>query len=230
MFLKKYAWVILYSILLTVFTAYVLLDTFVIARVYNANPGENGRVIIDQDQFARQTDPAEETPESVITYSSYEDGRISITLNRYREYDSDIYVADIRLASADLLKTAFAQSAYGKNITAKTSETAQENNAILAINGDYYGVQERGYVLKNGVLYRSTVSKDQEDLVIGADGSFSVIVEGEISAEELMENGAQRILSFGPALVIDSQSTQCRLHTAIARPHHDQPLPCDRKT
>lgn len=50
-------------------------------------------------------------------------------------------------------------------------------------------------MLKNGVLYRSTVSKDQEDLVIGADGSFSVIVEGEISAEELMENGAQRMPS-----------------------------------
>ena len=85
-------------------------------------------------------------------------------------------------------------------------------------------------MLKNGVLYRSTVSKDQEDLMIGADGSFSVIVEGEISAEELMENGAQRILSFGPALVIDSQSTQCRSHTAIAQQRLDQPLPCDRKT
>ena len=133
--------------------------------------------------------------------NSYEDGKISITLNEYREEDTTIYVADIVLSSPEYLKTAFAQNSYGKNVTEKTSEIAEEVNAILAINGDYYGAQEKGYVLRNGTLYRSEAEKGQEDLVIYEDGSFEIITEEEITAEELLEQGAKEILSFGPALI-----------------------------
>ena len=76
---------------------------------------------------------------------------------------------------------------------------AEDNGAILAINGDYYGTQERGYVLRNGVLYRNIADRNQEDLVIYQDGSFEVINESKISADTLAENSAQQILSFGPA-------------------------------
>ena len=82
---------------------------------------------------------------------------------------------------------------------------AEENNAILAINGDYYGTQETGYVLRNGVLLRSTAEAGQEDLVIWGDGSFSIINESEVTAEELLAQGAVQILSFGPALVTDGE-------------------------
>jgi len=110
-------------------------------------------------------------------------------------------VADVYVSSVEYLQTAFAQSSYGRNVTEKTSAIAETNNAILAINGDYYGSQEKGYVLKNGVLYRETSSSEQEDLVIWKDGSFEIITEGEVTASALMENGALQVLSFGPALV-----------------------------
>ena len=71
-----------------------------------------------------------------------------VDLQEYREEGTNIYVADIVLSSSEYLKTAFAQNSYGKNVTEKTSEIATEANAILAINGDYYGVQEKGYVLR----------------------------------------------------------------------------------
>ena len=133
--------------------------------------------------------------------TSYEDGKISITLTEYREEDTSIYVADIVLSSPEYLKTAFAQNSYGKNVTEKTSEIAEGVNAILAINGDYYGAQEKGYVLRNGTLYRSEAEEGQEDLVIYEDGSFEIISEETITAEELLEQGAQELLSFGPALI-----------------------------
>ena len=139
----------------------------------------------------------------ILTENTYEDENITIVLTEYRQFDSFIYVADIVLSSPEYLKTAFAYNAYGKNITQTTSEIARENKAILAVNGDYYGAQERGYVLRNGILYRESSSKKQEDLVIWVDGSFSVITEKEISASELLENGASQILSFGPALICD---------------------------
>ena len=111
----------------------------------------------------------------------------------------------MQLSSAEYLKTALAKGAYGKNVTQKTSEMASANNAILAINGDYYGSREKGYVLRNGVLYRTTASKNQEDLVIYGDGSFEIINESEVSADALLDNGAQQIFSFGPALIVDGE-------------------------
>lgn len=137
----------------------------------------------------------------VVTDNSYKDENINIQITQYRENDTDIYVADITVSSADYLKTAFAQDTYGKNITAKSSTIAGDNNAILAINGDYYGTRD-GYVIRNGVLYRETsAGSTQQDLVIGSDGSFSFITEGTVTAQELLNNGAWQVLSFGPALI-----------------------------
>lgn len=97
----------------------------------------------------------------------------------------------------------FAQNAYGCNMTEKTSEIAESVDTILVINGNYYDVQEEDYVLRNGVLYRATTASRQVDLVIYDDGSFIIINEEDINAEELLADGAQQILSFGPILIED---------------------------
>lgn len=207
--MKKYLWGIFYGLLLTAFTVYVLMDTFVITRVYTTVPSDNDNessVIIgdaedDDDSVQSQPDGSS----VVLTENSYSDGNISITITEYRENDTTIYVADVQLSSAQYLQTAFAKGAYGKNVTEKTSKIAEDNNAILSINGDYYGTREKGYVLRNGVLYRSTADSDQEDLVIYKDGSFEIVTEKKVSASDLAEKGAQQILSFGPALVIEGE-------------------------
>lgn len=56
-------------------------------------------------------------------------------------------------------------------------------------------------MLRNGVVYRSTTSDGQVDLVIYADGSFGFIQEGEVSTDELLTAGAWQVLSFGPTLI-----------------------------
>ncbi|MGN0465110.1 MAG: phosphodiester glycosidase family protein [Lachnospiraceae bacterium] len=162
----------------------------------------------DSNNFSDDTTDSE-TIQNILDFdslkeTSYRDDNIEITITKHQEYDTDIYVANITLSSAKYLKTAFAQDAYGKNITEKTSEIAARNNAILAINGDFYGTQESGYVIRNGILYRNTAIKGQEDLVIYEDGSFEIIKEEEISAEELLKKGAIQTLAFGPALVTNS--------------------------
>ena len=137
----------------------------------------------------------------VITENSYYDGNISIEITEYRQNDTTIYTADIKLSSAEYLKTALAKGVFGRNVTAKTSATASENDAILAINGDYYGSQERGCVIRGGVIYRSTAVSGRQDLVIYEDGSMEVIYETDISAEALLAKGARDVLSFGPELL-----------------------------
>lgn len=208
--MKKYLWGMLYGLFLTAFSVYVLLDTFVIERVYTRVPPDNGnRNASDMGNGAADQDSGAPTGQSaslpVQTATSYTDGKISVTITEYRENGTTIYAADVHLSSPAYLKTALASGAYGRNVTENTSEIAVENNAILAINGDYYGSRENGYVLRNGVLYRSTASDNQEDLVIYADGSFEIITETDISAEQLLADGTQQILCFGPALVIGGE-------------------------
>ncbi len=126
-----------------------------------------------------------------------------IALRTDRINGTDIHVADIILSSVESLKTAFADDTYGRNITDTTSDIAEENGAVLAINGDFYGSRQSGYVIRNGILYRDTPVHGGEDLVIYRDGSFEIINEDEISADELVSKGAWQVFSFGPALVED---------------------------
>ena len=184
--MKRY-FELIFGLMIMVFTVYILLDTFVIGESY---------VTVNT-----LTSNMESNNQIISTDTKYEDDYISITLNDYYENDTKIYVADVEVKDSSLLKTAFAQSSYGKNLTEKTSTIAKRVNAILAINGDYYGVQEKGYVLRNGVIYRNKSKNNQEHLVIYEDGSFEIINESDITLEELQELGAYQVLSFGPALV-----------------------------
>ncbi len=208
-------WGPVYGLVLTGYTAYVLLDAFVIPRSYvsaasasapaasSAAAGQEtgGASAAAADQSAASAAETGAAATATVTATSYTSDAADITLTTYREYDTTIYVADITLTDPGLLATAFADDTYGKNITAKTSAIAAANNAILAVNGDYYSARS-GYVIRNGVLYRSTsADAGQEDLVIDAAGNFSIVTEGDTTAEALLAQGAQQVLSFGPALV-----------------------------
>jgi len=236
---KRFIPALIYGALLAAFTIYVLLDAFVIPRVYSekvtvsssetvmeetvteeaVTDAAAGEEVSDKDvaeegvteEIASDEDTAKESvtaqiSDPIITDSSYSDGNISIVISEYREYDTTIYVADVQVSSPEYLQTAFANGLYGKNVTAATSAIAEDNSAILAVNGDFYGSQEKGYVLRDGVLYRN-VSAGREDLVIYNDGSFEIIDESQVSAEELLAKGAWQVLSFGPALLEDGSIT-----------------------
>ena len=135
---------------------------------------------------------------------TYSDSKSKITVTRYRAYDSNIYVADVEVTDGTSILSAFAKNTYGRNITDTTSDMAEENNAVLAINGDYYGARQSGYVIRNGVVYRSQGSNG-EDMVISKDGSLSFISESDTTTDSLLQKQAWQVLSFGPVLVENGQ-------------------------
>ncbi len=210
--MKKYLFSALYFLLLAAFTLYVVLDTFVITRVYEVVAPDS--TVKEEQSYTEGTtdglteeitDEPSEPGQIIKTDSKYSDGNITVTLSEHRVNDTTVYVADVRISSAEYLRTAFAKNAYGRNVTEKTSVMAENNEAILAINGDYYGARESGFVIRNGVIYRERGASDREALVIYSSGEFGIVNEKETSAAELLSNGARQVLSFGPALVIDSK-------------------------
>ncbi|WP_286945616.1 phosphodiester glycosidase family protein [Acetobacterium sp. UBA5834] len=186
-FSKPYRWAGIFSLLLVGLFTFVLMDTFVLQK----------SMVIVASETSAETSTAAET-EPVITATSYSDENIQISIETILKYDSTIYVADIQVSDAAYLKTAFANNTYGRNVKAKTSDIAAAQNAIFAINGDYYGFRDDGYVLRNGIIYRDSASEN-EALVIDQNGNFSIVDESDVSMASLSENW--QVLSFGPALV-----------------------------
>ncbi len=195
-FLKKgYAYASIFGLLLIASFSYSMLKTFVIAETIST---------VSSTASSSNAEAASKAAETAtVTDISYSDDNISITLTEKTVNNTQVYVADVTVSSAEYLKTALANNTYGTNVTAKTSETAANNKAILAVNGDYYGANSTGYVIRNGVVYRDTVREDASngDLAIYKDGSFKIIYENEISADQLVEDGVVNLLGFGPALV-----------------------------
>lgn len=136
---------------------------------------------------------------------SYSDGNIQIEVYSLRAYDTDIYVADVQVSSAQYLKTALAQNAFGRNLKDTTSNMADAAGAVLAINGDYYGFRDEGYVLRNGVLYRDTASSGTDALVVYGDGTMAAASQDSNTAQSLKDAGAWQVFSFGPVLVDNGQ-------------------------
>jgi exopolysaccharide biosynthesis protein len=213
---RPYRWAAIYSIILAGVFTFTLLDTFVlpklIANVSTAATVSSTSTSAAVSSSASTASPSETSTEptaqsgAIVTENSYEDENITISIETVRKYDSNIYVADIQVSDPSYLKTALANNNYGRNITETTSDMAEGNNAIFAINGDYYGFRDGGYVLRNGVTYRNEArSGDNDALVIDKDGNLSVVSEGDVSLDLLSEEGAWQVLSFGPGLVEDGE-------------------------
>ena len=193
---------------LILFTTFVILDTFVLSSSYESASSTRSNKNINTGKIT--TDE-----------KSYEDDNIKINISEYRENNTTIYVADIEVNDPSYLQTAFANDTYGKNITDKTSSIAESVSAILAVNGDYYGVQRQGFVLKNGKIYRS-ISNSNEDLVIYSDGKWEIIDENNTDLENLLNNGAYNVLSFGPAL-INNSSVSVSTNDEVDKARRDNP-------
>jgi len=180
------------------------LDRFVIQHVEIADvaayEAEHSSVAVDSE-----SDDASDEQEAVLTDSSYSDGDVSIEISKVQTGTGrdtvTYYVADVVLADATVLRSAFADNAFGENITQLVSEMAAEHGAVLAINGDYYGFRSDGIEIRNGVIYRDAPAR--EGIAFYLDGSVEVYDETTTSAQALLDAGVWNTLSFGPAIVED---------------------------
>ncbi|MCI1904653.1 phosphodiester glycosidase family protein [Enterococcus hirae] len=221
-FLKKpFAWAIVWGIVLTSASIFILLKAFVLPA-----PEQVAAETKNTSTAGSSQSSSAKSAEVKSTADSYESADLKIKITEKTVDNTKVYIADIQTTSANALKSAFAQNTYGRNLKEKTSAMAAENSAVLAINGDYYGFRSTGFVVRNGKKYRDTASDDTEALVVDKNGDFSIIDESTSTAAAL--DDAEQVFSFGPALIKDgkvsvseeeevSQSMNSNPRTAIAQ-------------
>ncbi len=186
------------------------LDRFVVPHVVVSDvaayeAAQNATATATATPSATATDEATDATAStpVTTATSYTSDDTSISITTYTQGTGDdtitYYVADLTLSDATSLRGAFANNQFGENITALVGETATANNAILAVNGDYYGFRDSGIVIRNGVVFRDSGAR--EGLAMYRDGTVKVYDETQTTAAQLVADGVWNTLSFGPAIV-----------------------------
>ncbi|MBP1136013.1 exopolysaccharide biosynthesis protein [Arthrobacter sp. PvP023] len=143
------------------------------------------------------------TSSAVTTDTSYDSDSSNINISTVTTGSGDstvaYYVADVVLDDANTLQSAFANNSFGENITETTSAIAEANNAVFAINGDYYGFRDTGIVIRNGVVFRDDGAR--QGLAFYRDGTVKVYDETATTAEQLLADGVWNTLSFGPSLL-----------------------------
>lgn len=199
--MKKILFNIIYYLLLISFTVFFLLNTFVLEET----SGEDALEIREEVKVE----------DAIIEDNYYKDSNIEIKLTQDRKHKTEIYIADIQLSSPEYLRTAFAKNKYGKNIKQDTSDIAKANHAIIAINGDYYGARETGYVVREYKQFRTSASS-REALVMYEDGSFEVIKESKTKLDSI--NNPRNVWTFGPGLIKDGKISVTE-NQEIAGPH-----------
>lgn len=192
----KYTRLIIFIILFLSSVLYLLSDRYLIEHI---------EAKITED-LAQSTDPADENKAFYDDWNYKSDG-ISINIERVElgsgKNKITYFAADVELKDSSYLHTAFAKNEFGRNIVEETSKIAQDNNAIFAINGDYYGFRSDGVLIRNSILYRDVPARTA--LAIYKDGTMSSFDENEIDSANLLKNGVIHTLSFGPVLVKDGK-------------------------
>lgn len=161
---------------------------------------------LPRDLFAPGSAPAEQN----FTENGYRDDTIIVELEHRRMFDSDVYVAYVKIATPSQLRTAVAGKKMGSSSTNHTSTISKNYNGIVALNGDYYPKTKAGYIVRMGQTYREKTSKNMDLLLIDELGDFHILLRGHDNQKEGItafqsEHEIVNGFFFGPGLVKDGE-------------------------
>ena len=145
------------------------------------------------------TFPDYDTGTDAMVSFQTDDLRIAIRQDRFA--DATYYAADVWIRNIAHFSTAFGPGDFSKG-TVKAQmplSIADEAGALLALSGDYCGVRRTGLVIRNGVLYRDSVTEDV--CVLYADGTMETYYRDTFDLDAAIMRGAYQSWSLGPKLI-----------------------------
>lgn len=130
---------------------------------------------------------------------TYRDENLALTLTTHAENGVTYYVADFYLRHITDLRTAMASEEFTTGVADSVINMAKENDALLAVSGDYFGIRQRGIVIRNGQVYRKT--KAHQICVLYYDGTMETYSFADFDVDKAIAGGAWQAWDFGPALL-----------------------------
>lgn len=164
---------------------------------------------LENDLFTPGSTPIEAN----FTENGYRDDTIIVEMEKQRLYDSDVFIAYVKVASPSQIRTAVAGKKIGASSTNHTSKISANYNGIVAVNGDYFTKTKAGYIVRMGQTYREKTSKNMDLLLIDELGDFHIFLRGHEEQKQAVEalTSEHEIVNgffFGPALVVDGEKQE----------------------
>lgn len=162
----------------------------------------------------------------------YDDGTMTVRIETDVRFDTRIYYIYVTITDPSQLRTALAGPNGKSKKTKPVSIMAAANNAVLAINGDFFSYRDTGVVYRSGERLRMNPRNGMDALIIDENADFNLIAlpKGSRHADmktafEEFPRQVREAFSFGPALIIDgvvqefdySKKTSCGYPTPAQR-------------
>ena len=112
---------------------------------------------------------------------------------------------EVKIAHGSQLRRALSDNTYGSSVYMYPTQMAQNANAVVAINGDFYGHRSCGITIYQRQLYRFN-PRSLENCFFTASGDMIFTHVGELNTEDdvkkfVQDNDITFSVSFGPILV-----------------------------
>ena len=130
---------------------------------------------------------------------SFQGETTKIAIHKVQSDGVTYFVADVWIKNINALHTALAKGTYGRGFHEMPLKIANDNHAVFAVSGDYYGAREQGVVVRDGVLYRDAMGDDV--CILKTDGTLQLYQKDSFSTLEMLDNTVWQAWAFGPALV-----------------------------
>ena len=152
------------------------------------------------------------------TEEGYEDASIRVRMETREEKDTTYRIAWVEIASPSQLRTAIAGKTVKSTLEAKVIDMAAHNNAVVAINGDYFthDPHKTTFEYRMGEKVRSNTNQQKDILLIDDQGDFHLVMAQKTEDQKaalqalLNEYTIVNAFTFGPALVKDGESLTMR--------------------
>lgn len=137
----------------------------------------------------------------------YDDGTMSVRIEQDVAFGTNITYVYVTISHPSQLRTALAAK-YPSKKTQTVPLMAQNNNAVLAINGDFFSYHSEGIIMRGGELLRQNTnsrSYGRDVLIINDQGDFDFLIPCTKDNWNAYEGTPVHTFSFGPALIINSE-------------------------
>lgn len=117
--------------------------------------------------------------------------------------------SEIKIADGSQLRRKLTEDTYDSPIRLNASQLAEQCNAVIAMNADFYGFRQLGITVYNRTLYRCD-GENLDTCFFNSAGEMLMVKAGELTTREaaeqfILDNDVIFSTAFGPILIQDGE-------------------------
>lgn len=145
---------------------------------------------------------------------NYQSANVSVTVSLQTFEGCAVRIADIYVQDLACFATAFAKGRY-RGGSETVLSMARANDAIVAVNGDFYTQRDAGPVVRNGAVYQPRVNTQWDIALLLDDGALRTLPYRTLTAEAFAGLSVWQSWVFGPALLDEAGAAKTKFRSAV---------------